>query len=234
MGPQYLERHLLNTPPVAMQQVRNEINYMLSVAKRAITAAVEGFMSNDETKLCKALAYEGVTDNLQSEITQYVIELSQRELDATDAQEIPVLLHNVNDIERMGDHAKNIAEITHSKIDQEIRFSAAAQEELTMVWEKLSQMLEETAQALCNRDAKIATGTLEIENRINELQVTLKETHIERLNQGVCNLRANFIFLDFIDNIEKIADHLTNINQGVIGKMQWRMYKKMAPLEKPA
>jgi len=95
-------------------------------------------------------------------------------------------------------------------------------------------MLEDTEQALRDRNAQLAVGTLDIENRINELQVELKETHIGRLNQGVCDLKANFIFLDFIDNIEKIADHLTNINQGVIGKMQWRIYKKQAPSGKSA
>lgn len=230
---QYLEKHLLDTPPLAMQLVRNEIIYMLIVARRAISSAVEGFMTNDEESLAKAISNEKITDNLQSEITQYVIDLSQRQLEPEESQEIPVLLHSVNDIERIGDHAINIAEIAQAKIDQGIIFSEAAIEELNMVWGKLDQMLIGTEEALKKRDGSIAVSLLDIENLINELQVKLKESHINRLNQGVCNFKANFIFLDFIDNVEKIADHLTNINQGIIGKMQWRMYKKEAPLAHP-
>lgn len=230
---QYLERHLLDTPPLAMQLVRNEIIYMLIVARRAIAFAVEGFMKNDEASLATAYSNEKITDNLQSEITQYVIDLSQRQLEPEDSQEIPVLLHSVNDIERIGDHATNIAEIAHIKIDQAIVFSESAVEELQGMWKKLDQMLAGTEEALKKRDSDIAAALLDVENEINELQVKLKESHICRLNQGVCSIRANFIFLDFIDNVEKIADHLTNINQGVIGKMQWRMYKKETPLAQP-
>lgn len=230
---QYLERHLLDTPPLAMQLVRDEIIYMLIVARRAITSAVEGFMNNEEEALVKASSNERITDNLQSEITQYVIDLSQRQLEPEESQEIPVLLHSVNDIERIGDHATNIVEIARVKIDQQIVFSEAAIEELHLVWEKLDQMLSGTEEALKKRDGAIAVGLLDTENAINELQVRLKESHINRLNQGMCHFKANFIFLDFIDNIEKIADHLTNINQGIIGKMQWRVYKKEAPLAQP-
>lgn len=234
LGPQYLERHLLDTPPVAMQQIHNEIIYMLTVARKAVETAIGGFLEKDEKLLTKALSYERATDNLQSEITQYVIELSQRELAPEESQEIPVLLHNVNDIERIGDHAKNITEIAQSRIDQGIQFSDVASAELVSMWDELRRMIEGTKMALEKNDDKLAVELLDRENRINELQVKLKESHICRLNDGECHLKSNFIFLDFIDNIEKIADHLTNIIQGVIGKMQWRMYKKEMPLNHPS
>lgn len=234
MGPQYLEEHLLDTPPLAMQQVRNEIVYMLSVAKKSVIAAVEGLMENNEKKLQKAITYEQATDDLQSEITQYVIELSQRELTPEESQEIPVLLHNVNDIERIGDHAKNLAEVARTKIDQDIVFSNEATRDMEEMKSELFFMLFETKDAIEQSDVLKATELLDRENRINELQVKMKEAHVDRLNKGACLLKSNFIFLDFIDNIEKIADHLTNINQGVIGKMQWRVYKKEDPLAHPA
>ncbi|MEW5895115.1 MAG: Na/Pi cotransporter family protein [Candidatus Omnitrophota bacterium] len=233
IGPQYLEKHLLDTPPLAMQQVKSEIVYMLTVAHKAVNAAIQGFMGNDEALLNKALSYEKATDNLQSEITQYVIDLSQRQLNPEESQGIPVLIHYVNDIERMGDHAKNIAELTHSKIDMEIRFSDVAVEELGVINGKLEELLSGTENTLIKQDVKRATDLLDVENKINELQIKLKESHICRMNQGVCDIKANFIFLDFIDNIEKIADHLTNINQGIIGRMQWRAYAKDRPLAHP-
>ena len=181
----------------------------------------------------KAIRYEQATDDLQSEITQYVIELSQRELSPSESQEIPVLLHSVNDIERIGDHAKNLAEIAYTKIDQDVVFSDQALNEITLIKDELFAMLFETKDVLAKGDTSLATNLLDRENRINELHAQLKDAHIERLNKGVCQLKSNFIFLDLIENLEKIADYLTNINQGVIGKMQWRAHKKVEPLVHP-
>lgn len=233
IGVQYLEKHLLDTPVVAMQQVRNEILYMLSVAKKSVIAAIEGLLEADERKLQKSIRYEQATDDLQSEITQYVIDLSQRELAPKESQEIPVLLHSVNDIERIGDHAKNLVEIAHTKMDHHIVFSEEALQEIDLIKSELFKMLFKTKQVLSEGNVELAKNLLDHENRINELHVKLKEAHICRLNKGTCQLKSNFVFLDFIDNIEKIADYLTNINQGVIGKMQWRTYKKENPLAHP-
>ncbi len=224
-GVKYLEEHLLDTPPVAMQQVRNETLYMLSVAEKAVNTAVQGFLDKSEALVQKALEYEKATDNLQSEITQYVIDLSQREISVENSQEIPVLLHNVNDIERMGDHAKNITEIAQLRIDSAILFSELAIEELKVMWQELKEMFTETKTAFEKLDRSMAEKLLEREDRMNAMQIRLKEAHIERLNQGVCKIKANYVFLDFIDNLEKIADHLTNISQSIIGQMQWRRYK---------
>ncbi|MFP4472822.1 MAG: Na/Pi cotransporter family protein [Candidatus Omnitrophota bacterium] len=234
LKPQYLDKHLLETPAVALEQVRNETLYMLSVAKKSVTAAVRGFLHSNEALLTKAVKYENATDNLQSEITQYVIDLSQQELAPEESQEIPVLLHNVNDAERIGDHARNIAEIARNRIDEKIVFSDTAIVELKDMWAQLQALLDGTARVFQGQDARGAEKLLEVENRINALQIRLKETHIERLNCGACDLKANFIFLDFIDNMEKIGDHLTNIVQSVIGKMQWRVYQKADPSAQPA
>ncbi len=225
-GVQYLEKHLLNTPTLALQQVYKEIAYMLNVAEKSIVQAVQGFMEHNEGMLDKALKYERATDDLQSEITQYVIDLSQHQLLPEESQEIPVLLHNVNDIERMGDHAKNIAELAQARIDDEVRFSEEALADFNTIWKELHDMLDKTKKALKNNSEQFAIQALEHESRINDMQVKMKEAHINRLNCGACPLKANYVFLDFIDNVEKIADHLTNIAQGVIGKMQWQAYRR--------
>ena len=183
-------------------------------------------MRNDAKSLSKVPRYEEATDNLQSEITQYVIDLSQRELLPEASQEIPVLIHNVNDIERIGDHSENIAHLAQAKVDDKIEFNEKAIEELNSMWMELWEMLKETDDALKRSDDVIAKGVLRREERINDLQIRLKELHIDRLNKGESRFNSNFIFLDLIDNLEKIADHLTNIAQGVIGRMQWTPRKK--------
>ncbi len=226
-GTQYLEKHLLETPPVAMQQARREIIYMLSVASKAIRTAVDAFIKVDNRKIHdKVIDYERITDNLQSEITQYLIELSQRELSEEESREIPVLIHNVNDIERIGDHSENIAALAQTRLEEKLNFTADTMEELKIIWSEVDSMLEETEKALRDSSTEIAQKILEREGRVNGLENKFKQTHIERLNRRICHLNSNFIFLDFIDNLEKIADHLTNIAQGIIGKMQWSTYKQ--------
>ena len=225
-GTQYLERHLLNTPPLALEQVSNESLYMLSVAKKSVLNAVESFLNDDLKKIQKVLELETVTDNLQSEITQYIIELSQRNLMPNESQSIPVLIHNVNDLERIGDHAQNLAELSRRKIEEKLSFSAFAISEINQMWDEVRMMLQEAADALKSGNITIAHKMLEREDRINQLQNKFKQSHVQRLNEGICQLNAGFIFIEFVDNLEKIGDRLTNIAESVIRQMKWEVIKK--------
>ncbi len=220
-GPQYLEKHLLNTPPIAMEQARNEAVYMMSLANKSVTASVRSFLEGDLSNVKKIPKYENAIDNLQSAITQYLIELSQRTLSEEESEELPVLIHNVNDIERIGDHAENILELGERKTEQKLTFSDEALHDLTLMWNELKSMLVETEAALKNNDSNSARKVLEREEKINTFQENLKGNHVDRLYKGACDLKSGVVFIDFVDNIEKIGDHLTNIAQGIIGGMRW-------------
>jgi len=225
-GTQYLEKHLLETPPLALEQVHNENVYMLGVAKKAVTHAVDSFLENDLKKIDKVLELETVTDNLQSEITQYIIELSQRNLLQVESQSLPVLIHNVNDLERIGDHSQNLAELTRRKIEGKLPFTDNAINEINLMWDQIRMMFAEAEDALKNGNVKAAKAMLEREEHINKLQNDFKQSHVNRLNEGSCQLNAGFIFIEFIDNLEKIGDRLTNIAQSVIGKMKWAVIRQ--------
>jgi phosphate:Na+ symporter len=122
MRPMYLEKHLLETPTLALEQSINEIIRMINIAREALKNAVRSFLENDNSFFNKVREQEDAVDNLQKEITQYLVELSQKDLEKSEAEEIPVLLHSVNDVERIGDHAINILEISERKIDQKLPF----------------------------------------------------------------------------------------------------------------
>ncbi len=220
-GTQYLERHLLDTPALALEQVRKEIIYMLGVSRKAVEHAVVAFLDNNLKRAEKAIELEMVTDNLQSEITQYIVELSQRNLSQEESRELPVLIHNVNDLERIGDHSQDLAQLTKRKIEDSMAFSNSAGEEIKLMWSHVNEMADKVEQALKNNDIEIAKEAIKQEDLINLLQERFKQSHIVRLNEGRCNLNSGFIFLEFIDGLEKIADRLTNIAQSVVGKMQW-------------
>ncbi|MBU1894390.1 MAG: PhoU domain-containing protein, partial [Candidatus Omnitrophica bacterium] len=90
------------------------------------------------------------------------------------------------------------------------------------MWGKLREMMTETKSALKDNDVIKAGDVMALEQVINNLQKKLKDRHVNRLNKGRCNLKSGLVFIDLVDNFEKIGDHLTNIAQGVMGKMKWQ------------
>ena len=219
--PVVLEEHLLNTPEIAVDQARREIVRMAKVAKEAVNQAVEGLNENDRRKLQAALRTEDAIDDLQYEITSYLVALSRRGLSDEVAVELPVLLHTVNDLERVGDHAVNITEIAERKIEQRQSFSNRAQAEAAQLIQEANQMFDRISVALENNDIEAAKSALENEERINKMQMDFRRSHVQRMTDGVCTPQTGLIFIDLVDNIEKIGDHLTNIAQAVIGGLQW-------------
>jgi len=219
--PIVLEEHLLNTPEIAVHQARREIVRMGEVAKQAVNQAIDGLEADDKKKLGLVLQTEDAVDNFQFEITSYLAALSRRELSDELSVELPVLLHTVNDLERIGDHAVNIAEIAERKIEQKLSFSDSAQTEATQLRNQANEMFEHISAALKNNDVESAKAALVNEDNLNRMQMDFRRTHVQRMGEGICSAQTGLIFIDLVDNVEKIGDHLTNIAQAVIGGLQW-------------
>jgi len=223
--PTVLEQHLLATPELAMNQARREIVRMAQAAKRAVNQAVEGLIENNRRKLDMARTTEDVTDTLQYEITSYLAALSTKELSDEMSAQLPVLLHTINDLERVGDHAVNIVEIAERKIEQKLSFSDSALAETAQLKKEAEQMCDYVITALENNDVEAAKSALVNEDNLNKMQIDFRRSHVQRMSEGVCTADAGLIFIDLVDNVEKVGDHLTNIAQGVIGGLQWDGYE---------
>ena len=219
--PVVLERHLLNTPEIAIDQARREIVRMAKVAKEAVNQAIEGLDEDDRSKLELTQKTEDAVDNFQYEITSYLAALSRKELSDELSIKLPVLLHTVNDLERVSDHAINIAEIAERKIDQRLSFTNSAQTEATQLKNEVNQMFDYITVALENNDIESAKSALVNEEHLNKMQMDFRRSHVQRMTEGVCSPETGLIFIDLVDNAEKIGDHLTNIAQAVIGGLQW-------------
>jgi phosphate:Na+ symporter len=233
--PVVLERHLLATPEIALEQARREIVRMARTAKAGFTNAVDGLLDGDRRKLTAAHENEDFTDTLQYEITSYLTELSGRQLSEEVTIHLPVFLHTVNDLERIGDHAVNIAEIAERKIDQRLTFTEAAVTEASHLRKETVQMFDRVINALESNDTRAASSALLNEININQMQLDLRRSHVQRMGEGLCTPETGLIFIDLVDNVEKIGDHLTNIAQAVIGGLQWDGIElKLAASMKPA
>jgi len=221
MPPVVLEKHLLDTPEIAIEQAKRQIVYMAKTAKRAFRQAIDGIIEDDRKKLDSVREIEDVIDSLQFEITSYLSALSSKPLADGISVRLPVFLHAVNDLERIGDHAINIIEIAQRKIEQKLSFSNPAMAEAEKLREEAEQMFDDVIAALETGDIKAARAALVIEKRLNQLQLDFRRSHVQRMTEGVSTPETGLIFIDLVDNVEKIGDHLTNIAQAAIGGLQW-------------
>jgi len=227
--PVLLERHLLDTPEIAIDQARREIVRMTHSARKAVNQAFDGLVNDDQKKLKIARNTEDAIDDFQLEITSYLATLSRKELSDQLSVEIPVLLHTVNDLERIGDHAVNIVEIAERKIEQKILFSQSAHEEAASLKKEVNQMFEYIYTALDENQFDKAERALENEENLNRMQVDFRRSHVARMTSGRCSAEAGIIFIDLVDNMEKIGDHLTNIAQSVVGGLHWEGFEPKKP-----
>jgi len=232
MAPVVLEKHLLNTPEIALQQAKREIAHMAKTAQRAFSQSIDGIIEDDRKKLGSVNEIEDVVDSLQFEITSYLSALSSRLLSEEVSIELPVLLHAVNDLERISDHAVNIVEIAQRKIEQKLSFTNSALAEAERLRKEAAQMFDYVITALENNDTAAARLALVNENNLNKMQVDFRRSHVQRMTDGLCSAETGLIFIDLVDNVEKIGDHLSNIAQAVIGGLQWAEVEPKATLRR--
>lgn len=216
-----LEQHLLETPTIALEQAKRELVRMAQNAKKAIINSIRGLILNDKEKLNSVLAIEDAIDQFQHEITTYLIELSRRQLSDEVSLELPVLLHTVNDLERIGDHAVNIMELGQRKVRKNLIFSDYAIKDAEKLFSQIIEMVDSIIIALENDDNNAARAALKNEKNINRMQLEFRRSHVKRMTKHICSPENSLIFVDLVNNVEKMGDHLTNIAQAVIGGLQW-------------
>ena len=212
---EYLEPHLLSQPSIALEQAVNQLGYMSGLSFSAISeafATLETFDSRREEKLRKR---EDDIDALQADITEYLVKLSQSHLSEEESKMLAPLMHAVNDVERIGDHAENILELAQLKNDKKLTFTDTALKELRQMFETVREQFQNVVGAIEKRDTSLADKALKLEEVINQLDRDLHNGHVQRLEAGECDTQAGVIFLDLVANFEKVGDHLTNVAERI-------------------
>ncbi|OQX91818.1 MAG: hypothetical protein B6D58_06100 [candidate division Zixibacteria bacterium 4484_95] len=222
-APQYLDRRLLNSPPAALIQARKEVLRMAQLAKEALYTSFNAFLKKDIKLLERVGVLEDAIDNLQGEITRYLVEISQRNLEPEQSDELPVWLHSVNDIERIGDHTENIVDLTERSMRAKLILPDSAKGELKTMFGVLAEMTDNILIAIQDNNRDKALKALSCEDKINRQFIEFRESQIQRLNTGECKPMEGIIYIDMLNNLEKIGDHLTNIAQAVLREFHYTL-----------
>lgn len=216
IGIKYLDDRILETPSIAIGQVIKEVLHMGNTALESYNKSLEAFFKSDEKIAMEAFRIEKIINEMEKEIASYLIKISNTDISVRDREIVDGLFNTINDIERVGDHADNIAELAIFKIENNLKFSDQAIDELQLMSERVLKSYREALTALQTGDIKIAQKVVEREGEIDLMEKTLRANHIGRLNKHQCVPSSGVIFLDIISNLERIADHASNIALAVI------------------
>ena len=210
-GAIYLDKKLLETPIVASGQVIKETIRMANKAKGNLELAMKAFFDGDEEKIKKVYENEIIINKLEKEITEYLVELSQHNLPVDNAKLVSQAYHTINDIERIGDHAENIVELTTQKFNNNIELSKAALKEVEEIFDVTLKSVDIAIRIFNDEDKNNDEMVEIVEEKIDSLEKEFRENNIVRLSSKLCFADAGVMFFDLLSNLERIGDHANNI-----------------------
>jgi len=214
MKPQFLDEHMIGTPG-ALFAAQREVLRMANYARDMVEQSVNAFRDGDVSRLRHIQQREEVVNILEKAITAYLAKANQESMNMEQARRFVNLMHVVNDVERIGDHAVNISELAEARAAQGLELSDAAREDLDNMYGEVMKMCRGAIEALAQDNAAQAASIVDLDDVVDDLEKRFRANHIERLNQGVCHPDIGVLFLDTLSNLERVADHATNIAEAV-------------------
>lgn len=208
---QFIGKNSVFSPTTAVLQAVQEMENMGSMAVNNLTRAMNALVTLDEEDLNTVYKVEKTIDFLDRRITNYLVDLNQSTLPIDDARSIGALFHVVNDIERIGDHAENIADAAVMRREDNVTFSRQGEKDLSDMLDMVIKITTYAIEMFSHNDTTHMEEIRELEDRIDEKERELQQKHIERLTKGECTPEAGMIFSDIVSGLERVADHATNI-----------------------
>ena len=206
-----LDERLLDTPTVAIERSRAVAAKMASLTAEALKDSVSLIDSYDKKIADKIREAEERSDIYEDALASYLVKLSSRSMDEADSREVTMLLHMVSDLERIGDHAVNIVEAAEEMQDGDVRFSEAAKEQLSYLYRAVCEIVSITERAFCESDVETALLVEPLEQVVDDLRDEIRRRHVSRLQKSECTLEHGFLLSEILTNLERVADHCSNI-----------------------
>ncbi len=214
-GSKYLDKRMLKTPAAAIQGARQELVRMANVARDIVREAISMLEKGSVKSLPHILQLEELLDGLEKEITHYLQSLSQHSLTYRQTIVVSGIMNAANDMERIGDHAVNIAFIAENSIENKLGLSEAAKGEVLKMFHKVDEITARAIDSFSREDRYLAREVVKEDDIVDNLEKSLRKSHIGRINRNECVPESGVIYLDILSNLERIADHATNLAEVV-------------------
>jgi phosphate:Na+ symporter len=211
-----LDTGLLQTPHLALDQVRKAMVEMLKISQEALKANLDHLLGSGSVSIFRLQQLEDSVDHCQLMLTQYLADLTQPDIGPNVSEAIAICGHGVRSIERIGDYAEGIGKEREDSSQSEINFSQKARTELGMMVETVWEMFNLTVVALGSDDKESAKKALRCERRLDEFQQEFRRSHIDRLMNGGCDQAAGVVFLEVIRFLKNTGGQLANIDEAVL------------------
>ena len=212
-----LDERLFKSPAVALQQAKNAVVKMSRRAARNVNLAAPLLIKMDEDVVSAVNVRENLIDRMEVEVSNYLIKMTDQELGDDESHAVTELLNFVTEYERIGDYAVNIMEKSEELYEKEASFSEHAKEQLKLLTGAMERILDLTNDAFENDDLTLARQVEPLEEVIDIMVEKLRDQHIKRLKDGICSIDTGVVFLDVLNNAERISDHCSNIAARLVG-----------------
>lgn len=208
-----LDERFLSKPAFAVEQCRVVADRMAQLTREAIFDAISLLDGEEfsEEKAARVEALEAKIDLYEDKLGTYMVKLSRQKLSRSDGHRISLLLHSISDFERISDHAVNLLDSAREMANKKMAFSPMAANELHVFSEAVKDIVGRSVDCFLHDDVALAKTVEPLEACIDELNVTIKSRHIERLTTGQCTIQLGFVLTDISTNFERVSDHCSNI-----------------------
>jgi len=207
----YIGEQVVFNPATAVVDAIKELERMADLANENLTRAMNALITLDEEDINEVYEVEKNINFLNNSITDYLVKINQTTLPIEDLKSLGGLFHVANDIERIGDHAENVADAARRRKEEGISISKEAQKELGDMLDMVNKIIQYSIETFVKGDESHLQEIVALENQVDAKEKELQRAHVERLTRGECTPQAGMIFSDVVSGLERVSDHATNI-----------------------
>ena len=217
--PLYLDEQLIQqSPSIALGNAKKELLHLGNYAAKAFDLSYNYIIGLDEKVAEKGHKTEEAINTIDEKLTRYLIRLSSESLSQKESEVLTNILDSSRDLERIGDHAEGLLNLTDYLQRKNVQFSDAALEELAEIYQATTAFIKDALDSVENNDIEKAQSLIERHKEINNMERVLRKTHIKRLNKGECSTQAGVNFIDIISHYTRVSDHAMNLAEKVIAE----------------
>lgn len=211
-----LDERFLDSPGFALGKAKESVIEMIKITGKSVNISLDKLFLYNEKNETYIREMEGMVDKYEDKLGTYLVRLAGCSLKEHEANEVTSLLHIIGDAERISDHACNLVGVAKEIYTKKINFSPEALEEISLISDAVREIVGITIEAVENTSKEYAIKIEPLEQVIDKLKYKMKSNHVERLQNNKCTIELGFIYSDIINNLERIADHCSNIGVTIL------------------